>query len=234
VLAKSVRLEPCDELAQVAARLTGQRKRADEDRVSTRGVAFGGGRRGGVEHLGDRGEMLDRPVVDQFAEAPALVLLGDEPLVERRPRVLVGARRVAERGGQSIIASRSAIATACVRVSASSFTRMCRTWLLTVSWLMNSREANVRVRHAVGEQLEDLALARCERVVAVPTLHERGHQRLVDEGVPVGDLLDRAQERLVGRFLEDVAAGARLEAAREECALAVGGEDEHRGLGDAL
>ena len=42
---------------------------------------------------------------------------------------------------QSMIASRSAIATACVRVSASSFVRMCRTWLFTVSWLMKSFEA---------------------------------------------------------------------------------------------
>ena len=46
--------------------------------------------------------------------------------------------RSASFGAQSIIASRSAIATACVRVSASSFARMCRTWLFTVSWLMKS------------------------------------------------------------------------------------------------
>src|SRR5207248_145855 len=37
-----------------------------------------------------------------------------------------------------MMASRSAMATACVRVSASSLARMCRTWLFTVSWLMNS------------------------------------------------------------------------------------------------
>ena len=37
-----------------------------------------------------------------------------------------------------MIASRSAIATACVRVSASSFVRMCRTWLFTVSCEMKS------------------------------------------------------------------------------------------------
>ena len=37
-----------------------------------------------------------------------------------------------------MIASRRAIATACVRVSASSLARMWRTWLFTVSWLMKS------------------------------------------------------------------------------------------------
>jgi hypothetical protein len=63
-----------------------------------------------------------------------------------------------------MIESRSAIATACVRVSASSFVRMWRTWLFTVSWLMKSFAGDVGVRHPVGEQLEDLALARGEHV----------------------------------------------------------------------
>ena len=40
-----------------------------------------------------------------------------------------------------MMAVRSAIATACVRVSASSFERMWRTWLFTVSWLMKSLAA---------------------------------------------------------------------------------------------
>ena len=80
---------------------------------------------GGVEHLGDRGEMLNGAVVDQLGEPAALVALGAEPLGERPAAGVVG---------QSIIASRNAIATACVRVSASSFARMWRTWLLTVSW----------------------------------------------------------------------------------------------------
>ena len=66
-----------------------------------------------------------------------------------------------------MIASRSAIATACVRVSASSFVRMWRTWLFTVSWLMKSFRGHVRVRHAVGEQLQDLALAPREHVLAL-------------------------------------------------------------------
>ena len=45
---------------------------------------------------------------------------------------------------------------------------------------------------------------------------------------PAGDLLDRPQERLVRRLLEDVALRARLEAAREQRPLAVRGEDDPR------
>ena len=63
---------------------------------------------------------------------------------------------------------------------------------------------------------------------------ELGHEPRVDERLAGGDLLDRAQERLVGRLLEDVAARARLEAALEERPLAVRGEDQDRGPGDAL
>ena len=111
-----------------------------------------------------------------------------------------------------MIASRSAIATACVRVSASSFVRMCRTWLFTVSWLMKSLRGHVRVGHAVGEQLQDLALARREHVLALAG-QERGHERRVDVALAGDDLLDRAQERLVRGLLEDVALRARLEAA---------------------
>jgi len=83
-----------------------------------------------VEHLRDRGQLLNRAVVDQLGDTAALLLLGEHALGEERSLGVV--RR------QSIIASRSAIATACVRVSASSFARMCRTWLFTVSWLMKS------------------------------------------------------------------------------------------------
>src|SRR6266566_1249186 len=53
----------------------------------------------------------------------------------------MASRSASQATPQSMIASRSAIATACVRVSASSFVRMWRTWLLTVSWLMKRRPA---------------------------------------------------------------------------------------------
>ena len=133
-----------------------------------------------------------------------------------------------------MIASRSAIATACVRVSASSFARMWRTWLFTVSWLMKSLLRDVGVRHAVGEQLQDLALPRGQHVLAVLAAEERGHQRGIDEAVAVRDLLDRAHERLVRSLLEDVALRARLEAACEQRPLAVRGEDQHRDVGHLL
>src|SRR5581483_1569542 len=81
-----------------------------------------------VEHQGDAGKVLNGAVVQEQRDAPPLVLLGRDQPVEG---VI----------GQSMMASRSAIATACVRVSASSFVRMCRTWLLTVSCEMNSRWA---------------------------------------------------------------------------------------------
>ena len=110
-----------------------------------------------------------------------------------------------------MIASRRAIATACVRVSASSFARMCRTWLFTVSWLMKSLAGHVCIRHAVGEELQDLALARGEHLVLLLAGEEGGHERRVDEALAACDLLDRAKERRVRRFLEDVALRARLE-----------------------
>ena len=69
--------------------------------------------------------MLDGPVVEELRESSAFLLLGQDPLGEE------GALGVVR--GQSIIASRSAMATAWVRVSASSFARMWRTWLFTVS-----------------------------------------------------------------------------------------------------
>src|SRR5204862_90351 len=82
-----------------------------------------------IEHERDPGQGLDRSVVQLEGDPAPLVLLRcDQALGEL---LLVGA-------GQSMIASRSAIATACVRVSASSFVRMWRTWLFTVSWLMKS------------------------------------------------------------------------------------------------
>ena len=124
-----VRLDAADDLAQVDARLAGDRERALDDRRAARDVSGCERVLRCVEHLGDRRDELNRAVVDELGQPPALVTLGAEPLCERPAAVVVG---------QSIIASRNAIATACVRVSASSFVRMWRTWLLTVSCEMNS------------------------------------------------------------------------------------------------
>ena len=74
-----------------------------------------------VEHLRERGHVLHRPVVEPLCDPAPFGPLREQALAEQ---VLVA---------QSIIASRSAMATAWVRVSASSFARMWRTWLFTVS-----------------------------------------------------------------------------------------------------
>src|SRR5271169_6551566 len=86
---------------------------------------------------------------------------------------------------------------------------------------------HVGVGHAVGEKLEDLPLPPGEHVILVLAGEEGRHQGRVDVALAAGDLLDRPQQRLVRRLLEDVALRARLEAAAEEAALAVRREDQH-------
>ena len=165
----------------------------------------------GVEHLRDRGDVLHGTVVEQLGEPAALVPLRAQPL----------ARGGVGRGfAQSIIASRSAIATACVRVSASSFARMWRTWLFTVSCEMKSCCATSAFDMPSASSCR-ISRSRCgEDLLAVAAGGERRHQRRVDERLAGGDLLDRSQQRLVRRLLEDVAARARLEAALEQRPLA--------------
>src|ERR671935_275125 len=92
---------------------------------------------------------------------------------------------------------------------------------------------HVRVRHPVGEELEDLPLPRSQHLLAVSG-EEGRHQGGVDEALPGHDLLDRLQERLVRRLLEDVALRARLQAPAEQAPLAVRGEDQDRGVRDLL
>src|SRR5918999_256783 len=87
---------------------------------------------------------------------------------------------------------------------------------------------DVRVGHAVGEQLQDLALAHGQHLLALAREQGR-HEGGVDVALAAGNLLDRAEERLMRGFLEDVALGARLEAPAEQAALAIGREDEHGG-----
>ncbi len=110
---------------------------------------------------------------------------------------------------------------------------MWRTWLFTVSWEMNSCAATSAFERPSARSCEDLSLTDRQDVRAAPALRERRHQSRIDERLARSDLLDRPEQRLVGRFLEDVPAGAGLEAALEECAFRVGGEDENLGVGDA-
>ena len=64
---------------------------------------------------------------------------------------------------QEMMDCRSAVATACVRVSASSFVIALRTCVRTVSGEMLQPLADLLVREPVGEQAQHLALARRQR-----------------------------------------------------------------------
>src|SRR4051794_2521238 len=86
---------------------------------------------------------------------------------------------------------------------------------------------NIRVRHPVGEELQDLSLARGEHVGLVLAREERRHQRGVDVALALRNLLDRAHERLVRGLLEDVALRARLQPTSEKRPLRVRSEDQH-------
>jgi hypothetical protein len=92
---------------------------------------------------------------------------------------------------------------------------------------------DVGIGHPVGQQLEDLALALRQHLLALAGQQSR-HQRGVDVALAAGDLLDRAEERRVWRLLEDVALRARLEPAAQQAALTVGREDEDGGRREAL
>src|SRR5438067_3001629 len=76
--------------------------------------------------------------------------------------------------------------------------------------------SHVLIRHAVREQLQDLALAPGQHLVLVLAGQEGRHQRGIDVALARSDLLDRPQQRLVRRLLEDVTLSARLEPAAEE------------------
>src|SRR5438034_479080 len=92
---------------------------------------------------------------------------------------------------------------------------------------------DVGVRHPVGQELQDFPLAPGEHPLAVAR-EERRHQRRVDEALARDHLVDRLEQRLVRRLLEDVALRAGLEPAAEEAALAVGGEDQDSGTWNLL
>ena len=122
---------------------------------------------------------------------------------------------------------RMPIATACVRVEASSFARMRLVCVRTVSVERPSCCGDRVGLHPVGEHLEDLALAGAERAVALVE-HDRRGQARVDVELAVARGLDRAHQVLRGRVLADVALDAGLERLAEQARAAVGGEDHDR------
>jgi hypothetical protein len=108
-------LEAGHDPAQLLGRVARDVQGTSDDALAGRHVAFLEGVDRRVEHLRERGDVLDRSVVELLRDPSPLGPLREQPLGEQ----MVVA--------QSIIASRSAMATACVRVSASSLARMWRT-----------------------------------------------------------------------------------------------------------
>src|SRR5918992_137895 len=92
---------------------------------------------------------------------------------------------------------------------------------------------DVGVRHAVSEQLQDLALALGQHLLPLAR-EESGHEGGVHVALPTGHLLDGAEERLMRRFLEDVALGARFQAAAEQANLRCARQRETKALSDDL
>ena len=119
------------------------------------------------------------------------------------------------------------IATAWVRVDASSFARIRFVCVRTVS-VERPRSFATRVGlHAVGQHLEDLALARAQRAVALLE-HDRRGQPRVDVELAAAGGLDRADQVGGGGVLAHVALHAGLQRLAQQARPAVGGEDDDR------
>ena len=115
-LPQRIRLDPADDLAQVGARLACHAQRPLDDGRAARDVTLRRGR-GARRRASVRSPRRAEPARRGSARP------GDDVRHARRGAALrAPGRRSSVR--QSIIASRKAIATACVRVSASSFVRM--------------------------------------------------------------------------------------------------------------
>ena len=82
-LAQRARLEVLAQRAQVLARLAGEMEPARQELRRALPVTLANGLERGVDDLRDRGEVLNRSVVDQLGEPPALLLLGEDSLGEK-------------------------------------------------------------------------------------------------------------------------------------------------------
>src|SRR4029077_11962725 len=84
---------------------------------------------------------------------------------------------------------------------------------------------HVGVRHAVSQQLQDLALAAGDQ--ALPReLEQRGCKGRINEVLTACNTIDGAHDGVVAALLEHVAAGSRLAAALQQVALGVCGEED--------
>ena len=127
---------------------------------------------------------------------------------------------------------RSAVATACVRVSASSFVIALRTCVRTVSGEMKSvlPMASFELPSA---RSRSTSRSRCVRFSTLSRRRAAGddaREDRVDVRAALRDELDRADDLRERRLLEDEPARAGVERLREERAVAVGGVEDDAGL----
>src|SRR4029078_770576 len=116
-LLQHARLQVVAELTEVTGCIACQLETSRKDLFRALGLAALEVGQTGVEHLGDCGQLLNRAVVDELGDAAALLLLGEHALGKKRSLGVV--KR------QSIIASRSTIATACLRARCSRVGTLC-------------------------------------------------------------------------------------------------------------
>ena len=139
----------------------------------------------------------------------------------------------------SMIACRSAIATACTRVSASSLRIARLVSDLTVSALRPIRRRDL-LRVEPSASSWRISRSRSDSGASAPTCghQQRGRQRGVHERLAADHRADRPQQVLGRRALHHVAARAGGDRVREQALVAVGGEHDGlhvgRRLGDAL
>ena len=176
----------------------------------------------GVLGQGDRGDRPPTPPeIERRSSCPAqssFVIAMTIPISTKitiRTWTTIQKRGSSTGGSYSMIAWRSAIATACTRVSASSFRIARLVSDLTVSVDQPDAARDLLGVEALGQQLEDLPLALGERGVGAHLGHQqRRRERRVHERLARRDRADRAQQVLRRRALHHVAARARRRSRR--------------------
>ena len=100
-------------------------------------------------------------------------------------------------------------------------------WVFTVASLMNRWRANRAIRFAARQPRQHLELTRAQRVAGAlaQPLCDAGRQH----ALAPGDAADRIEQLLPRRVLEQVAARAGVERARDVGVGVVGGEDQDAG-----
>jgi hypothetical protein len=140
-------LEPRDDPAELLGRVTGDREGAGRDTLSRRDVAVLERGDGRIEHLRERGDMLDGPVVELLRDAVVAPHAPQGAARRRGGRCSID-HRLAERDGDRLGAGlRLELREDVAHVA--------------LHGLLRDEELlrDVGVRHAVGEELQDLSLA---------------------------------------------------------------------------